>query len=83
MLFYKTKELYYVGQSKNVLKRVRSYFTGKDNGDVYADFKYNDQFEVNIHKCSEWELNQIEKIFIEKYKSSNKFRGYNKTRGNN
>ena len=73
----KTKELYYVGQSKTVLKRIRCHLTGKGNGDVYADFKYNDEFEVTIHKCSEWELNEIEK-----YKSSNKFRGYNKTKGN-
>ena len=83
VILNKTKELYYVGQSKTVLKRIRSHLTGKGNGDVYADFKYNDEFEVTIHKCSEWELNEIEKMFIEKYKSSNKFRGYNKTRGNN
>jgi len=82
VILNKTKELYYVGQSKTVLKRIRCHFTGKGNGDVYADFKYNDQFEVTIHKCSEWELNEIEKMFIEKYKSSNKFRGYNKTKGN-
>ncbi len=61
IILNKTKELYYVGQSKTVLKRVKCHFTGKGNGDVYADFKYNDQFEVTIHKCSEIELNQKRK----------------------
>jgi len=78
VILNKTKELYYAGQSKNVLKRIRFHFTGKGNGDVYAYFKYNDLFEFTIHKFLEFQLNSIEKMFIEKYKISNKFRKYNK-----
>ncbi len=39
-------DFYYVGQSINVVHRVKQHFTGKGNGDVYADFKYNNEFEI-------------------------------------
>lgn len=39
-----TKNKYYVCQSRIVLKIVRNHFSGSGNGDVYADFKYNDEF---------------------------------------
>ncbi|MGL5590770.1 MAG: GIY-YIG nuclease family protein [Metamycoplasmataceae bacterium] len=81
VLYNRTKALYYVGQSKNVLKRVRSHLTGSGNGNVYADFKYGDDFEVVIHKCHENELNLIERRFIAEYNASGSH-GYNKTRGN-
>ncbi len=72
--------IYYVGQSINVLKRVKTHLTGSGNGDVYADFKYNDNFEVTIHHCNKDELNDIERAFITKYKASTS-QGYNKNRG--
>ena len=75
-----TKNLYYVGQSKNVLKRVKSHLTGSGNGDVYADFKYGDNFEVTIHNCSIIDLNNIERTFISKYNASGS-NGYNKNNG--
>jgi hypothetical protein len=34
ILHNKSKDLYYVGQGKQVLNRVYSHFTGKGNGDV-------------------------------------------------
>ena len=84
VLFNTTKQLYYVGQSINVLKRVKTHLTGSGNGDVYADvyadFKYNDNFEVTIHHCNKDELNDIERAFITKYKASTS-QGYNKNRG--
>ena len=44
ILHNKTKNMYYVGQGKDVFNRVNSHFTGKGNGDVYADYKYGDDF---------------------------------------
>lgn len=35
IIFNKTKDMYYVGQSKTVLNRVNAHFNGKGNGDVY------------------------------------------------
>ncbi|MGL5617811.1 MAG: GIY-YIG nuclease family protein [Metamycoplasmataceae bacterium] len=81
VLYNKTKSLYYVGQSKNVIKRVRGHLTGSGNGNVYADFKYGDDFEVIIHKCYVSELNLIERRFISQYNASGS-QGYNKNRGN-
>ena len=75
-----TKNLYYVSQSENVLKRVKSHLNGSDNGDVYADFKYGDKLEVTIHNCSIIDLNNIERTFITKYNSSGS-NGYNRNRG--
>ena len=40
ILFNKTKNMYYVGKGQNVMNRVNNHFTGKGNGDVYADYKY-------------------------------------------
>ena len=43
-----TKNLYYVGQGKSVFSRVNNHFTGHGNGDVYADYKYGDQFTIKM-----------------------------------
>ena len=48
VLFNVTKSMYYVGQGKKVLDRVNMHFTGKGNGDVYADYKYGDEFTIKI-----------------------------------
>ena len=81
VLFISSKQLYCVGQSKKVLQRVKSHLTGSGNGDVYADFKYGDNFDITIHKCDEFDLNNIERTFISKYKASSS-KGYNKNREN-
>ena len=39
ILFNSTKNMYYVGQGKEVLNRVNAHFTGKGNGDIYSDYK--------------------------------------------
>ena len=78
-----TKNMYYVGQGKKVLDRVNSHFTGKGNGDVYADYKYHDRFEISIipfRNSGFSSLNELEKLAIKTYNSYTN--GYNKTRGN-
>ena len=62
-----SKEMYYVGQSITVIDRAKSHLKGSGNGDVYADFKYGDKFEVIIlaledTNCSS--LNELERITI-------------------
>lgn len=83
ILYNKTKNLYYVGQGKQVLNRVNAHFTGKGNGDVYADYKYGDSFTIkmiSLEKSGFSTLNALERNTIRAYNSFAK--GYNKTRGN-
>ena len=48
ILHNKTKNMYYVGQGQQILNRVNAHFTGKGNGDVYADYKYGDVFTIRM-----------------------------------
>ena len=82
-MFNKTKNMYYVGQGQNVFERVNRHFTGKGNGDVYADFKYGDKFTIRMIelKYSGFnDLNELERRTIEIYDAYSS--GYNKTHGN-
>lgn len=83
ILYNKSKDMYYVGQGKQVLNRVNSHFTGKGNGDVYADYKYGDEFTIRmiaLENSGFETLNELERNTISYY---NAFAdGYNKTRGN-
>lgn len=83
ILYNETKKLYYVGQSIHVLKRVNAHFTGKGNGDVYADYKYGDNFiirMIELQNSGFSTLNQLERHAIKTYNAYTK--GYNKNRGN-
>lgn len=83
ILFNCTKNKYYIGQGKKVLDRVNMHFTGKGNGDVYADYKYGDGFTIKIIglKHSGYRsLNALERDAIAAFDSCAK--GYNKTKGN-
>ena len=83
ILHNQTKNMYYIGQSIGLLNRVNNHFTGKGNGDVYADYKYGDKFTIKMLslKNSGYEtLNDLERETIEAY--SLKFKLYNKTKGN-
>lgn len=83
ILLNKNKKIYYVGQSINILKRVNNHFSGKGNGDVYADFKYGDTFTITtipLENSGFKNLNDLEKQAITVFKAYKK--GYNKTRGN-
>lgn len=83
ILYNHTKNMYYVGQGKKVFQRVNNHFTGHGNGDVYADYKYGDEFTIKMIalKNSGFNtLNELERNTIATYNAYAK--GYNKTRGN-
>jgi excinuclease UvrABC nuclease subunit len=46
-----TKGMYYIGQAKSIFDRVNQHFTGKGNGDVYADYKYGSVFTITLVLC--------------------------------
>lgn len=79
----KTKDMYYVGQSARVVGRLIQHLTGCGNGDVYADYKYGDDFELNVVSLRESgydSLDALERDTIAAYDAYG--RGYNRTRGN-
>lgn len=83
ILYNHTKNMYYVGQGKNVFQRVNSHFTGHGNGDVYADYKYGDEFTIKmiaLENSGFETLNELERNTITTYNAYSQ--GYNKTRGN-
>ncbi len=83
ILYNKTKGKYYVGQATKVLNRINSHFTGKGNGDVYADYKYGDEFTIKaiaLKKSGYKSLNDLERDTIATFNAFAE--GYNKTRGN-
>jgi hypothetical protein len=83
ILHNRSKNMYYVGQGQKVFDRVHSHFTGRGNGDVYADYKYGDSFTIKmiaLEKSGFKSLNELERNTIATYNSFAK--GYNKTRGN-
>lgn len=68
ILHNKSKDLYYVGQA---------------NGDVYADYKYGDQWTIKmiaLEKSGFKSLNELERNAIDTFDAYRK--GYNKTWGN-
>lgn len=78
-----TKGMYYVGQSKNVLKRISAHFGGSGNGDVYADLKYGDRFTVRavpLAGSGYANLDALERDAIQTYGACE--HGYNKNKGN-
>ena len=83
ILYNKSKNMYYVGQGKNIFSRVNAHFTGRGNGDVYADYKYGDDFTIRMFALENSgfsSLNELERYFIYRYNAFSN--GYNKTRGN-
>ena len=80
---------YYVGQSKDVLKRLKQHFKGTvPHNIIFAEDYYSstfgnkeDLFEVKIIPCdTKDELDKTEKNLIEKYDAWRS--GYNGTSGN-
>ncbi|MFW7431876.1 GIY-YIG nuclease family protein [Vagococcus carniphilus] len=83
ILHNKTKDLYYVGQSIKVLDRIGNHFKGRGNGDVYADFKYGDQFTIRtiaLENSDFSNLNDLERYAIRFFGAYEK--GYNRNKGN-
>lgn len=78
-----TKNMYYVGQSVKVLGRLSQHFSGRGNGDVYADYKCGDDFMVKTVPLSASgydSLDALERDAISAYDAYGS--GYNRTRGN-
>jgi len=68
----------YIGQSVNVTRRVHSHFTGKGNGDVYADLKFGRYAYVQMIPCPREEMNDLERALIDTFHATE---SYNSTRG--
>lgn len=83
ILYNATKNIYYVGQGKGVLDRINAHFTGRGNGDIYADYKYGDIFTIRtiaLAGSGYTSLNELERDTIATYHAYTL--GYNKTKGN-
>lgn len=83
ILYNASKRMYYVGQSVHVPSRVNAHLTGKGNGDVYADYKYGDRFEIRMLRLKGSgykDLDSLERELISMYRCCEK--GYNRQRGN-
>lgn len=79
----KTKDMYYVGQSTRVVGRVMQHLAGHGNGDVYADYKYGDEFEINLVSLRESGYDSLDALERDAIKTYNAYaKGYNRTRGN-
>lgn len=85
----KEKDKYYVGQSKDVMKRIKQHFNGTTpQNPIFAEDYYTSQienrdniFEVKVIRCeTKDELDSLEKKLIYDYDSFNN--GYNRTSGN-
>lgn len=73
----------YVGQATHVMGRVNQHFTGKGNGDVYADYVQGKRFTIRMIalKGSGYRnLDAMERDAIAAYGAYET--GYNRTRGN-
>lgn len=86
----KEKDKYYVGQSKDVLRRLKQHFKGSvPNNPIFAEDYYTSQynprdnlFEAKIIRCEiKDELDRLEKQLISDYDAWQS--GYNGTSGNN
>ena len=83
IIWNQTKNMFYVGQAKKLYFRVNQHFTGHGNGDVYADYKYGNQFRIQLITLRESgydDLDKLERDLIVRYHAN--VDGYNRTSGN-
>lgn len=79
---------YYVGQSKDVYRRIKQHFKGAEPSNIifaqdYFYSLYSDKsllFSIKIIECLHAELDETEKYYIGEYNAYEK--GYNSTHGN-
>lgn len=74
---------HYVGQSVDLMRRVKEHLRGRGNPGVHESMQMGDEFTIKFIKLSEtnfYNLDSLEKHYIKKHNSFR--RGYNKTRGN-
>ena len=81
VIYNKTKNKYYVGQAKQLFKRVRDHFLVEE---MAKDFMTGDNMQVKFLTANElddsYRLDHVEKTGIELFESDKD--GYNKTTGN-
>ena len=81
IMYNETKNKYYVGQAKQLFKRVRDHFIVEE---IAKDFMKGDKIQVKFLTANEldsdYRLDHIEKTGIEIFESDRN--GYNKTTGN-
>ena len=73
----------YVGQSIDMINRVKTHIRGNGNPEMYKDIINGDIFTINLIKLKDTKfssLNSLERYYISKYNTY--YNGYNKTRGN-
>lgn len=83
IIWNKTKNKHYVGQSKDMQKRLNQHFkNGEVNNIIFSkDWYQNDVFVFKYYICeTKDELDALEKRYIEEYNSFEN--GYNSTGGN-
>ena len=78
VLYNVDKDMYYVGQAKKLFHRINQHFTGRGNGDVYADVKYGKYVFVKLFPCPKSDMNDLECRLIESF---NGLQSYNRTAG--
>ena len=71
----------YVGQSVDLLKRIKTHLSGNGCKYIYKDYKYGKYVYVKLIKRHVGSLDRTEKYLIRKYKAFYSKKGYNKTRG--
>lgn len=84
IIYNVTQDMYYVGQATRLYFRINQHFTGHGNGDVYADYKYGDDFliaYIPLNDSGYSSLDALERAKIAEYNACDN--GYNKTHGNN
>lgn len=77
-----TKNKYYVGQSKDIVGRVRTHLRGAGNGAVYADYINGHRISVSVVPFDNQifeDLNEMERYYIAFYDAWTK--GYNRNPG--
>lgn len=83
VLYNMTKDIYYVGQSKNVKRRVRQHLAGYGCKELYEDYTNGDKIAVYSQSLLDSgydNLDAFEQDMIEKYNAYSE--GYNKNSGN-
>ncbi len=83
VLINHTQNMCYVGQATRILDRVAAHFSGRGNGDVYADYRNGNRFTIRaiaLANSGFASLDALEKAFIQHYGAYTN--GYNRNRGN-
>lgn len=68
-----TKDIFCVGKSKRVLRKVDRYFRGYENEEVYADYEDGDEFKVKIIKYEDSNYDNIDELLKEKTNEYGKY----------